>query len=169
MKQENEKIMVFIDNSNLFHSFQKIHFHCDYIKLREVLTAGRKLVDVILYTGIMYPVKTKDKRWLSKLHHLGYSVKTRSVKVAPNGKKVEKRIDVLMAVDIIASVYEKKYDTAVIVSGDGDFVPVVKKLKELNKSVEIWSFKELLSEQLKSLVSTNIHYIDTVLDQIKMK
>ncbi len=169
MNSKVEKIIIFVDNSNIFHSFQKLRFHCDYIKLKEVLTGGRNLIDIILYTGIMYPVKKKDKRFLSKLHHLGYNVKTRSIKVAPDGRKVEKRIDVLMAVDIIASVFEIKYDIVVIVSGDGDFVPVVKKLKELNKGIEIWSFKQLLSEQLKSLVGDNIFYIDDVLEQIKME
>ncbi|GAG58010.1 unnamed protein product, partial [marine sediment metagenome] len=35
--------------------------------------------------------------------------------------------------DIISLAYENAYDTAVLVSGDGDFVPVVKKVKELDK------------------------------------
>ena len=73
-----------------------------------------------------------------------------------------------MTVDIISSVYEKNADTTIIVSGDSDFVPVVKKLKELKKNVEIWSFKKLLSQQLKELIDPkNLHYLDDVLDQIR--
>ena len=163
-----DEIIIFLDNSNLFHSFQTLQFHCDYEKLKAVLTGGRKLVEAILYTGIMYPVKPKDKKWLSKLNHLGYTVKTRSVKVAPDGRKVEKRIDVLMAVDIISAAYEKKCDTIVLVSGDSDFVPVVKKLMELNIRAEIWAFKHLFSEQLKDVArDKNVFYLDDILEKIE--
>lgn len=115
----------------------------------------------------MYPVKRGDKAFLSKLKHLGFNVKTRAVKVAPSGVKKEKRIDVLMAVDIIASAYEKDCDTLILVSGDGDFVPVLKKLKELDKNIEVWSFKDLLSTQIKDEVGDgNYFYIDDVLDKL---
>jgi uncharacterized LabA/DUF88 family protein len=96
-------------------------------------------------------------------------VKTRAIKVAPNGKKIEKRIDVLMAVDIIVSAYEKIVDTIIIVSGDSDFVPVVKKIIGLNKNVELWSFKKLLSRQLSEILKPEqIFYIDDYLDKIKL-
>ena len=169
-RRKRDKIIIFIDNSNLFHSFKKLNFLCDYEKLKEILTSNRELIDIILYTGIMYPVRDKDKAWLNKLKHLGYNVKTRAVKVAPNGKKTEKRIDVLMAVEIIASAYEKVFDTVVIVSGDADFVPVVKKLQEINKNIEIWSFEGLLSEHLKNMVGEgNYHYIENILEKIKFQ
>ena len=160
---KKEKVIIFVDNSNLFHSFQELNFHCDYDKLKKVITNKRDLIEIILYTGIMYPVKQKDKAWLMKLKELGYTVNTRAIKVAPNGRKIEKRIDVLMAVDIISSAYEVSYDTVVLVSGDGDFVPVVKKLRNLNIKIEVWSFKNLLSEQLKDVVGvSNINYINKI-------
>ncbi|MHA1150432.1 MAG: LabA-like NYN domain-containing protein [Promethearchaeota archaeon] len=165
---KNERIILFIDNSNLFYAFRAYGIHCDYLKLKEVISHKRNLIEAILYMGIMYPVKEKDKAWLSKLSHLGYHVKTRAVKVAPNGRKKEKRIDILMAIDIIAAVYEKSFDKVVLVSGDGDFIPVIKKLKELNKKVEIWSSKNLLSEQIKDIMGENNYfYIEDILDKIK--
>jgi uncharacterized LabA/DUF88 family protein len=167
MKSEN--ILIFIDNSNLFHSFQFLNFHCDYNKLKKVIAGNRKIIEANLYTGLMYPVRDKDKAWFHSLYKMGYKVKTRAIKVAPNGKKSEKKIDVLMAVDIISSAYEKNADTIIIVSGDSDFVPVVKKLNELRINVEIWSFKKLLSQQLKELIEHgNLCYLDEHLDQIRM-
>ncbi|MGV9171891.1 MAG: NYN domain-containing protein [Promethearchaeia archaeon] len=164
------KIILFIDNSNLFHQFQKLNFKCDYKKLKDEIANGRKIVDARIYTGLMYPVKKKDKAYLSKLGHLGFKVVTRSIKVAPNGRKVEKRIDVLMAVDIISAVFQMKFDTIVLISGDGDFVPVAKKLNELNRDLEIWSFKDLLSKHLKSVVGNKkCYYIDSILEKIKLE
>ena len=164
-----ENVIIFIDNSNLFHSFQSLNFHCDYSKLKTIITGNRCLIEANLYTGLMYPVREKEKAWFNSLYKMGYTVKTRAIKVTPNGKKIEKRIDVLMAVDIISSAYEKIVDTIIIVSGDSDFVPVVKKLIELKKNVEIWSFKKLLSRQLKEILKpTQIFFLDDFLDKIKL-
>lgn len=165
-----KKIIIFIDNSNLFHYFQKLKFHCDYKKLKEVIANGREIVDAFIYTGLMYPVRKKDKAYLSKLGHLGFKVVTRSIKVAPNGKKVEKRIDVLMAVDIISAAFQREFDTIVLLSGDGDFVPVAKKLKSLVINLEVWSFEELLAEHLRRVVGEeNCFFIDNILPQIKLE
>jgi len=164
-----ENVIIFIDNSNLFHSFQSLNFHCDYSKLKSVITKNRNVIEANIYTGLMYPVREKEKAWFNSLYKMGYSVKTRAIKITPDGKKIEKRIDVLMAVDIISSVYEKIVDTIIIVSGDSDFVPVVKKLIELKKNVEIWSFKKLLSRQLKEILKpTQIFFLDDFLDKIKL-
>lgn len=165
----SENIIIYIDNSNLFHSFQSLNFQCDYSKLKKIIKKQRNLLEANIYTGLMYPVRDKEKAWFSSLNKMGYNLKTRAIKVAPNGKKIEKRIDVLMAVDIISSAYEKGVDTIIIVSGDSDFVPVVKKLKDLNKKVEIWSFRKLLSQQMMDLLDPeNIYFIDDFLDQIRL-
>ena len=164
-----ENIIIFIDNSNLFHSFQSLNFHCDYSKLKTVITKNRNLIEANIYAGLMYPVREKEKAWFNSLYQMGYTINTRAIKVAPNGKKIEKRIDVLMAVDIISTAYEKTIDTIIIVSGDSDFVPVVKKLTKLNKNVELWSFKKLLSRQLCEILKPEqIFYIDDYLDKIKL-
>ena len=164
-----ENIIIFVDNSNLFHSFQNLKFHCDYSKLKAVITRNRNLLEINLYTGLMYPVREKEKAWFNSLYKMGYTVKTQAIKVAPDGKKLEKRIDVLMAIDIISSAYETDVDTIVIVSGDSDFVPAVKKLKDLDKTVEVWSFKNLLSTQISDLLDPeDVYFIDDILDQIKL-
>ena len=164
-----ENVIIFLDNSNLFHSFQNLNFHCDYSKLKAVITKDRNLLEANFYTGLMYPVRDKEKAWFNSLYKMGYTVKTRAIKVAPNGRKVEKRIDVLIAVDIISSAYETNVDKIIIVSGDSDFVPVVKKLKDLNKRVEIWAFKNLLSKQLYDIIDhDNLYFMDDFLDQIRL-
>ena len=47
----------------------------------------------------------------------------------------EKGVDVLMAVDLLVGAYENIYDTAILVSGDGDFVPAIQRVQKLNKKV----------------------------------
>jgi len=51
------------------------------------------------------------------------------------GNKVEKGVDVNLAVDLATFAFENKYDVAIIISNDGDFVPAVKKSQSYGKKV----------------------------------
>ena len=54
----------------------------------------------------------------------------------PTGQYMEKGIDVYLATDMLKYAYKDIYDTAIIVSGDGDFTYVVREVKDLGKHVE---------------------------------
>jgi uncharacterized LabA/DUF88 family protein len=164
-----ERIMIFIDNSNVFKGFQKYHIKADYERLKEIITRGRKLQDIFLYEGVIYPISPEKKRWYEELsNRSGYVIKASFDKIAKAGA-IEKKVDINIAIDIISLGYEDAYDTAVLVSGDGDFVPIVKKINELNKDLEIWAFRYSLANALKEEVSQkNIHYIDDFLSQLNL-
>ncbi|MFX1571102.1 MAG: NYN domain-containing protein [Promethearchaeota archaeon] len=164
-----ERIVVFIDNSNIFKGFRKYNMKVDYELLKKVIVGDRKLKEIYLYEGVVYPISSEKKKWYEELsNRSGYVIKTSFDKIATSGA-IEKKVDINIAIDIISFAYEDIYDTAVLVSGDGDFVPIVKKVKELNKNVEIWAFKYSLANALRdSLEPINIHYLDDILSEIRM-
>lgn len=51
------------------------------------------------------------------------------------GNKVEKGVDVNLAVDLVTLAFENKYDIAIVISNDGDFVPAVKKAQSYGQKV----------------------------------
>ncbi len=54
-------------------------------------------------------------------------------------------------------------------SGDEDFVPIVEKLKELDKSVELWAFRYSLANALKEeLENRNLYYLDDILGKLSI-
>ena len=55
---------------------------------------------------------------------------------------MEKGIDVNIAVDMLKLAFLNYYDVAILISGDGDFVPVVKSVQELGKKVINAYFKD---------------------------
>jgi len=164
-----ERIIVFVDNSNIFKGFRKYNIKVDYETLKDFITRGRYLKNIFLYEGVVYPISPEKKKWYEELsNRSGYVIKASFDKIASSGA-IEKKIDIKIAIDIISFAYEDAYDTAVLVSGDGDFVPVIKKLKELEKNVEVWAFKYSLANALKEeLGLENIHYLDDILSEIKM-
>jgi len=51
------------------------------------------------------------------------------------GNKVEKGVDVNLAIDLVTFAFENKYDIAILISNDSDFVPAVKKAQNYGKKV----------------------------------
>jgi uncharacterized LabA/DUF88 family protein len=164
-----ERITIFIDNSNIFKGFRKYDVKVDYEKLKNIITKGRELHGIFLYEGIVYPINPEKKKWYKDLSEKsGYLIKTSFDKIAFNDV-FEKKIDIKIAIDVISLAYENAYDTAVLVSGDVDFVPVIKKVKELEKNVEVWAFGYSLANALKEeLKGENLHYLDDILSRIKI-
>ncbi len=164
-----ERITVFIDNSNIFQGFRKYNIKVDYEKLKNVITRDRELQAIHLYEGVVYPMSPEKKKWYNQLSEKsGYVINASFDKIALSGA-IEKKVDIQIAIDVVSLGYENAYDRAVLVSGDGDFVPIVKKLKELDKDVELWAFRYSLANALKEELSQeNIFYVDDILNTIKM-
>jgi len=55
---------------------------------------------------------------------------------------VEKGIDIAIAVDMLSMAFHDAYDTAVLVSSDGDFVKVIEAVRDLGKHVEVACFRK---------------------------
>ena len=163
------RISIFIDNSNIFKGFKKYNIKADYEKLKNEITRSRELHGIYLYEGVVHPIKPGKKKWYNDLKLIsGYTVKTSFDKQMDNGV-IEKKVDLQMAIDIISLAYEDKYDTAVIVTGDGDFEPVIEKLKEMDKKVELWAFRYSLANTLKEKIEEDkMNFLDDVLSQLKI-
>ena len=163
------RIAIFIDNSNIFNGFRKYNIKADYEKLKHIITGDRELQNICLYEGIVYPMSPEKKKWYNDLiNQSGYEIKASFDKIASSGT-IEKKVDIQIAIDIVSLAYEDAYDIAVLVSGDGDFVPILKKIRELEKVVEIWAFKYSLAKAIsEELDQCNIHYLDEILNELRL-
>lgn len=96
------------------------------------------------------------------------------VQVLGDGSFEERRIDVWMALEAFEATQLKHYDVVVLLSGDGDFVPLVRKLAGLGARVMLlgWDFSfEREGKQHRTQVSgallDKVHYpvmMDKVID-----
>jgi len=162
-----ERIVIFVDNSNIFQGFKKYSIKANYEKLKNIITRGRQLQNIFLYEGAVYPLRPEKKNWYKELaNRSGYIIKATFDKIATGGA-IEKKVDINIAVDIISLAYENAYDTAVLASGDGDFIPVIKKVKELKKNVEIWAFKYSLANAIREELKPGaIYFLDDILSKL---
>jgi len=65
----------------------------------------------------------------------------------------EKGVDVKIAVDVLVGAYEDLYDEAILISSDTDLIPVIKKVRHLEKKVEYIGFSHRPSLALQRYAS----------------
>ena len=137
-----ERIMIFIDGSNFYHGLRKNigeDTNIDFSKLGKVIADIRKLVRTHYYNAPLdqkiNPEKyRKQQRFFERLRHIPNFrlILVRMQKRTIEGKPiyVVKGDDIHIATDMIVLASKNAYDTAVLVSGDGDFVPAVRAVQD---------------------------------------
>lgn len=168
-----ERISIFIDGSNLYHSLRALHVDkIDFQKLVNVLRKERLLISVFYYNAPLDISIDKKKYWeqqkffyiLRKLPGFNVVLSRRKRFKKQDGSfgYEVKGDDVYLAIDLVSGAYENLYDTAIIVSGDEDFVPAIQKVKKLGKNVENAYFIRSSSSTLKKTANTSICINDII-------
>ena len=68
--------------------------------------------------------------------------------IKPKGRS-GKGVDIQMTVDVLTNVYQDNLDTVFLMSGDGDYVPLVKESQRMGKRVVVAAFESGLSPALR--------------------
>lgn len=142
-----ERVIVFIDGSNFYHGMKRNlrRTDVDIHKLCRKLAGKRELKQIMFYGAPLIQQDDPDayraqQRFFNRIR----SIPNLTLKFGRLEKRrkenvsyiVEKRVDVLVAVDLLETAFEKEYDTAILVSGDGDQVPAVEAAKKRGVRVE---------------------------------
>jgi uncharacterized LabA/DUF88 family protein len=148
IKHKEQRVGVFIDTQNLYHSAK--HLYKRRVNFGNVLKdglCGRSLIRAIAY--VITTETGEEKAFFDALQKLGIETKTKDLQIFYGGAK-KGDWDVGIAIDAIKAA--PKLDTIVLVSGDGDFVPLVEYLK-INEGcqVEVMSFGKSSSAKLKEV------------------
>lgn len=144
IKHKEQRVAIFIDTSNLYHSAK--HLYKRKVNFGQVLkdaVAGRKLVRAIAY--VISSEGGEEKGFFDALAKLGIETKTKELQVFSGGAK-KGDWDVGIAVD--AMKMASRLDAVILVTGDGDFVPLVEYLQTMTQ-VEVVSFGKSSSMKLK--------------------
>ncbi len=147
------RVAIFIDGSNLFYAALQLGIEIDYTKLLCKLTAGSRLFRAFFYTGVDR-TNEKQQGFLLWMRRNGYRVIAKDLVQLPDGSK-KANLDVEIAVDMVALV--NYYDTAVLVSGDGDLAYAADAASYRGARVEVVSLRSMTSD---SLINVADRYID---------
>ncbi len=144
-KHENQRIGVLIDVQNMYYSAKNLYgAKVNFKEILKTAIAGRLLIRAIAYV-----VKTEtgeEKPFFEALRKLGIEIKVKELQSYLGGLK-KADWDVGLAVDAVR--LSPGLDVIVVVSGDGDFLPLVEYLKNIGKIVEVIAFSKSASSKLK--------------------
>ena len=86
------------------------------------------------------------------------------------GKREEKSVDVYLALEAYEAAIAGKIDVLVLISSDGDFVPLIRKLNALGVRVMVlcWDFEFTNDEGQKMVTRTSQHLLEEVSYPVQM-
>ena len=143
------KVAVFLDYANINASSRQRNFNVDYGALLDYLATedeGRTLQVAYAYVPINPRQEHAMDATINELWQKGYIVKSKVGTIVGDTYKCD--FDVEMTLDISRIAYVNAPDVVVIVSGDGDFIPIVLDLRERGIRVEVAAFEFAMSRQL---------------------
>jgi uncharacterized LabA/DUF88 family protein len=140
--------MILIDGQNFYFGLRAAipSKNVRFDRFAELLVAGRELVHTRYYNVHLRqeaePARyQRHERFLDAISSLPYfHVFCGRMVDRPWGAQ-EKGVDVQLAVDMVKHAYLDNYDTAILVSGDGDFDHAVQAVVDRGKHVENAYFK----------------------------
>jgi uncharacterized protein (TIGR00288 family) len=144
IKQKNQRVGIFIDTQNLYHCAKNIYgAKVNFDQVVKDGLAGRLLTRAVAY--VITTESGEEKSFFEALEKFGIETKTKNLQIFSGGAK-KGDWDVGMAVDAIKLA--PKLDAVILVTGDGDFVPLVEYLKVHGCQVEVMSFGKSSSAKL---------------------
>ncbi len=145
IRHKDQRIGVFVDAQNMYHSARNVYgAKVNFQEILKTAIAGRRLIRAIAY--VIKTESGEEKTFFEALAKQGFEIREKDLQIFLGGMK-KADWDVGLAVDAIKLA--NKLDVVVLVSGDGDFEPLVEYLKT-NKGclVEVIAFFESASKKL---------------------
>jgi len=138
------RVAVFIDGNNLFHSARFHNIDIDYNKLLRLLLGDGRLLRAFFYTGVDAGAE-RQQGFLLWMRRNGFRVVQKELKTFYDGTR-KANLDVEIAVDMLSLA--GRYDTAVLVSGDEDFVYAINAVAYKGCRVEVAGFRSNTAPRL---------------------
>lgn len=147
IKHKEQRVGVLIDVQNMYHSAKNLYgARTNFKEILKTAVAGRKLIRAIAY--VVSTEGGEEKTFFEALVRLGIETKTKDLQIYFGGLK-KADWDVGIAVDAIR--LSSFLEVIVLVSGDGDFTPLVEYLKNQGRQVEVLAFGRSASSRLKEI------------------
>jgi len=143
-KFSEQRVGVLIDIQNMYYSAKVLYKK--KVSFKEVLktaVSGRKLIRAIAY--VVSTKTAEETPFFEALMNLGIETREKELMEYLSGQK-KADWDVGLAIDVVRML--DMLDVVVLVSGDGDFIPLVEYAKNRGRIVELVAFRETTSSRL---------------------
>ena len=162
MSDKMDRVMIFIDGSNLYHSLKHYFKRTDIDigKFSQKLLGKRRLVRIYYYNARVgqreEPERYRDQQkffdGITAIPYCELRLGRLVYNNWPNSPPYEQGVDILLATDMITHSFKNNYDAAILVAGDNDYVGAIQAVKDNGNNLEVALFgKERTSLQLRQV------------------
>jgi uncharacterized LabA/DUF88 family protein len=159
------KVAIFVDGANVDIASKTARIGINYVLLKIFLAKARPIAIANYYNS-----KAKDvaeRAFYAQVENADFQLVCGPRKTE---NRSQKEIDVQIAVDMVSEAYDNSFGVAVLVSGDGDLAPAVRKLVSMKKEVEVASFDDPKRREFSwSLKTAATRTIDLTANILKIK
>ncbi len=144
MQNKDQRVVVLVDVGNMYHSAKNLYnSRVNYQEILKTAISGRKLIRAIAY--VVQSHTKEENTFFEALEKQGFEIKSKDLQIFPGGMK-KGDWDVGLTVDAIK--LSNHNDVIVLVSGDGDYEPLVEYLQNHGIQIEVVAFSESASQKL---------------------
>ena len=156
-----ERIAVYVDGANAYFAQKEaLQWWIDWPSFLGVFREGKDLVTARWYQAYRGTPEPEQDRFLHHLTIIGFAVKKKVLKQIydreSGNTSMKGNLDIELAIDALTE--SSHYDTALLVTGDSDFVPLVEALRARGKRVMVAATQQNVAVELRQAVGVN--YID---------
>jgi uncharacterized LabA/DUF88 family protein len=145
MEYQSQRVAAFLDVQNLYHSAKNLYgANVNFSQILQDSIGNRQLIRAIAY--VVRAEGPKEQAFFDALEKAGLELKVKDIQIFAGGAK-KADWDVGMAID--ALTIAKHVDVVVLMTGDGDFTPLVSYLQNNEGNlVEVAAFGRSCSSRL---------------------
>jgi uncharacterized LabA/DUF88 family protein len=143
----SRRTVVFIDGNNIVIRSREKNLKIDFLKLKEQLTQEVTGEIELRYYTAVNPQSQQELQLIERQKQKGYKVIAKNLTDYPN-HQVKGNLDAEIIRDMMH--LSDQYDTAILLSADGDFSCIVEHLRQQQKRVELMCFRPA-SHELKQV------------------
>jgi len=141
------RTLVLIDGDNLFYATKSLGVQLDYAKLHALFIEDFGEGTRFHYYSTIRPSSKQQSQFFHHLESIGYSVRPSAPREGGAAARyTPAAVDVLLAVDAMST--SRRFDRIVLLSGDGDFGPLLEALRLAGKTTVLVSLPIVTSQRL---------------------
>ncbi len=145
MQHSAQRVGIFVDVQNMYYSARALYEQrVDFAEILQEAVGDRQLVRALAY--VIEADKDEEQSFFNALEQRGYELRSKEILNFYGGNQ-KGDWDIGIAIDIIAMA--DKLDVVVLVSGDGDFAPLMEFIKRRGCRAEVMAFGSSASSQLR--------------------
>jgi uncharacterized LabA/DUF88 family protein len=157
IRNPEQRVAILVDVQNLYYSAKNLyHSRVNFKNILGLILQWRKLTRAIAYA--VDTAEETNKVFIDAIHESGFEIKLKPIQTFVDGAK-KADWDVGIAMDAIR--LWTKVDSVILISGDGDYVPVVNYLQQSQGClVEVMAFGRTTNKELRELADEFIDIED---------